>query len=440
MKTNYLLVILLSSALRASVASHATFTLPEALHYGLTHNPAARKAQLEIDIARTQIGQAGALALPQLSLEARYTRLDEVDEVNLGDTTFDLGSPDNYEVSAQVSQLIYSGGQVSAAWRAARIAREYASTTLDAFEANLIYEISRAYYGVLLAYESVQVQQASLDTLQQFEQQARDKKASGAASEFDALTASVRVANAKPEWIAAKNQLDIAKATLANLIYFDGPLVVKGDFETADTAWTLPQLEAKAREQREQLQAARLLAALSREAVASARSEARPEIRLFANQTGGNATQFDLSDDWEWRWTAGVSARWNLWDGNLTRQTVRQREIEKRQQEYQIREIESAVLLEVKQAWLALQQAKEALAASAESVALAERALQIAHTRYDSGLSTYIELTDANLALRTAELTRLQAKHDYAVARARIRFATGIPSPHLAHERPAHNE
>ena len=438
MNTKNITVIFLCCTLHTSAATNTTFTLSEAIQHGLTHSPAARKAQLEIDIARTRIGQAGSLALPQLSLEGRYTRLDEVDEVNVGADTFDLGSADNYEVSAQVSQLIYSGGQINAARRAAHIAREYASTTLDAFEANLIHDISRAFYGVLLADESVQVQQASIDMLEQFKQQALDKKASGAASEFDALTASVRVANAKPELLAAKNQLDIAKATLANLIHHDGDLNVEGTLEIETTDWNLPQLETQALQQREQLRAAELLADLSREDIISARSESRPEVRLFANQTGGNATQFDLSDDWEWRWTAGISARWNLWDGNLTRQTVRQREIETQQQEYQIRETESAVLLEVKQAWLALQQAEEALAASAENVALAERALQIARTRYDSGLSTYIELTDANLALRTAELTRLQAKHDHNIAVAQIRLATGTPSPHIANQQPVH--
>jgi len=84
-----------------------------------------------------------------------------------------------------------------------------------------------------------------------------------------------------------------------------------------------------------------------------------------------------------------------------------------------------AVLLEVRQAYLALEHARELLAASGDSVALAERALAIARTRYETGLSTYIEFTDANLALSTARLVRAQALHDHAVALAQVAFACG---------------
>jgi len=243
----------------------------------------------------------------------------------------------------------------------------------------------------------------------------------------------VRVANAKPAWIAARNQLALARSTLATRIHFKGDIDTQGDLVADDISRELPELQSMAIANRQELMAARFLADLSEEAIAGAKSQARPEIRLFANTIGGNANQFAFSDDWEWRWNAGVTARWNLWDGNLTRQTVRQRKIEYRQQQNAAAELESAVLLEVQQAWLALVQAREALAASSESVSLAERALAIAKVRYDAGLSTYLELTDANVALRTAELARLKAQHDHAIAIAHVYYATGSPSPHLTH-------
>ncbi len=432
MKWTYVLIVAACVSSPLYAQTNATLSLQAALQYGLSNSPAARSAQLEIDIARTVIGQAGSLALPQLSAQANYTRLDELSEIDLGEGAIALGSLDNYEISAQVSQVLYAGGQIGAAWRAARIARAYAAANRDAFEAALIFEISRLFYAVLLAREAVEVQQASLEMLQQFEMQARDRKDGGAASEFDALTAQVRVANAKPALIAAQNELALTQAALANAIHYKGEFEVEGTLDITSVVWQKSELELMALQQRQQLQAARFMTDLARENVVGAKSAGRPEVRLFANTMGGNANPFDFSDDWDWRWSAGVTARWNLWDGNLTRQTIRQREIELRQQQYYVAEQESAILLQVKQAWLALQQAQESLAASGESVALAQRALQIAQTRYDAGLSTYLELTDANLALRTAELSRLQAKHDYAVARAQVRFAVGLPSPYLS--------
>jgi outer membrane protein len=406
------------------------FTLTEAIAHGLANSPAAQNAALELDIAETRIGQAMAIGLPQLTLGANYTRLDQVTEVDLGDGPFALGSTDTYDVSAGVSQLLYSGGQLGAAWRAAKLSREYSNALKIAFESNLIFDIKRDFYAVMLAQEAFIVEDASLQMLQAFERQIRERAASGAASEFDALSAQVRVANAKPGWLAARNQLALARAALATRIHFQGELETRGELTAVDIPWELPELRKIALQNRQELMAARLMANLAKEGIASARSEHRPEIRLFANMNGGNANPFAFSEDWEWRWNAGVSARWNFWDGNLTRQTIRQMEIAYRQQQNAATDLESAVLLEVQQAWLNLTQAREALAASAENVNLAERALVIAKTRYDAGLSTYLELTDANVALRTAELTRIKSHHDHATALAHVYYATGLPSPH----------
>ncbi|MFU8779821.1 MAG: TolC family protein [Kiritimatiellia bacterium] len=435
-----LFVLIASSAYTHSDDSVRPFTLPDAIRHGLTNSPSAENAALELDIAETLIGQAKSLGLPQLSLGANYTRLDEVTEIDLGEGAFELGSLDNYEVSAGVSQLLYSGGQLGAAWRAAKLSREYAAIRKTAFESSLVFNITREFHAAVLAREALLVEEASLQMLQDFEQQIRERERSGSASEFDALSAQVRVANAKPAWIAARNQLALARSALATRINFKGDVNIQGDFDFEDISWELADLQQIARQNRQELMAARLLADLSKEAIASARSQARPEIRLFANSIGGNANQFAFSDEWEWRWNAGVTARWNLWDGDLTRQTVRQRKIEYRQQQNTTTDLEAAVMLEVQQAWLALVQAREARAASAESVNLAERALAIAKVRYDAGLSTYLELTDANVALRTAELTRLKARHDHAVALAQLYYATGIPSPHRpADFTPDHN-
>ena len=65
------------------------------------------------------------------------------------------------------------------------------------------------------------------------------------------------------------------------------------------------------------------------------------------------------------------------------------------------------------------------MAASRETVELAEKSLEIAKVRYDNGLATYLDYTDANLALRTARLTRLQALHDHLNSLARLQQASG---------------
>jgi outer membrane protein TolC len=55
----------------------------------------------------------------------------------------------------------------------------------------------------------------------------------------------------------------------------------------------------------------------------------------------------------------------------------------------------------------------------------AERALEIAQTRFRNGLSTQVELNDAELAATRARTNFAQALYDYNVARARLQAALG---------------
>ncbi|HAS81639.1 MAG TPA: hypothetical protein DCS43_02905, partial [Verrucomicrobia bacterium] len=246
-------------------------------------------------------------------------------------------------------------------------------------------------------------------------------------AEFDLLTAQVRLANEMPRLIEARNQREMARAAFATLLNYPSELAVTGRLDRAmNLDMSLEPLQQAALRQRPEVLRSQIRVGLGREAVANAKSEYYPELRAFFTYNGANAYQFvAYEDEWVWHWNAGLTLHWNLWDGDLTRQTVKQRQFEYQQLEIADVSVQDQVLLEVRQAHLSLAHAREALTASGDSVSLAGRALAIASARYESGLSTYIEFTDANLALRTAQLASLQAQHDLAVAVVRVQHACG---------------
>jgi outer membrane protein TolC len=152
-----------------------------------------------------------------------------------------------------------------------------------------------------------------------------------------------------------------------------------------------------------------------------------PELRAFFDYAGANQTTFGTAqDEWDWNWTAGLTLNWNFWDGNLTRQTVREKKLDVAKLLDDHEAITERVRLEVRQAWLQLQNARQSVEASKDSVTLAEEALRIAKARHAAGLATYLEFTDANVALSTARLTRLQSLRDHAVAIAQVRYACAM--------------
>lgn len=427
MKIVWIGFIMMTLCSRIVQAEGEPLSLEACLRIGLEQSPVAKQARLQEEIAHTQIGQAGSLALPHFRLHAGYTRLDEVQTIDFGDESLPMGTVDMYEAGAGVSQLLYSGGQVGAAWRAAKLARSYAAANRREVESVLKRDIEVHFYGVLLAKDVVDVQQAAVEQWRAHARQVEERQRSGAASEFDVLTASVRLANEKPALIAARNQYELAKAGFARLLHMPvESLTITGSLERVSLPRSLEEMQTLALSERPEIQASQVRLQLAQEAVVSARSAAKPEVRAFFNYQGANTYQFaSLDDEWEWRWNAGVTLNWNFWDGNMTRQTVKQKRLEHQQLQEADEAVREALKLEATQAYLDWVHAHETLEAVGETVTLAERALEIAQSRYETGLSTYLEVTDANLALRSARLARLRARHDVAVAAARADFVCG---------------
>ena len=92
-----------------------------------------------------------------------------------------------------------------------------------------------------------------------------------------------------------------------------------------------------------------------------------------------------------------------------------------------LEDLRNRVRLEVQQACLTLEYARSVLRGSAESVALAERALAIARTRMEQGMSTYLEFTDSNVAFSQARLTLLGALTRCRQAWIDLQYAAGGP-------------
>ncbi|HZD05099.1 MAG TPA: TolC family protein, partial [Longimicrobiales bacterium] len=104
---------------------------------------------------------------------------------------------------------------------------------------------------------------------------------------------------------------------------------------------------------------------------------------------------------------------------------VQQAEADLRSQRYRLQQLEESVRLEVQQAWQSLQSADERIEASRSNVRRAERALEIAQTRFENGLATQVELNDAELAVTRARTNYAQALFSHGVARAELMRAQG---------------
>ncbi|MFO7870525.1 MAG: TolC family protein [Kiritimatiellia bacterium] len=419
-------VCLAEKARGAETSSPAVYTLEDCIEAGLENSARIKTASADRAIADYLVEQARSSALPKVSLSGRYTRQDELQEVSFGEQTTEVGSLNNYSVEAGVNQLLYSGGKVRSALRAARLSRKLASSSKRETELSLVRDIRDGFYGVLLARDSVSVREDSVKQLESLVKQAEAKHKTGAGSEFNVLRAKVELANEKPALIAARAGYETALAAFRRLLGIEEEIALRGELSFVPFEGEYDDLVAEALSNRPALRRSEVAVELRKEDVSAAKAGYMPEVNAFFNYTGTKPYGFVTADDeWEWHWSTGLMLNWSLWDSGLTSGRVGEKQQELVKARTAREDLERAVKLQVKTAYLDMKHAAEAVKAGKGNVRLAEKALEIAATRLETGAGTHLEFTDANVALSTAKLGYLGAVMDHMNAVSRLKAAIG---------------
>lgn len=412
-------VLLLAGAAFAEMPS---YTLEDCVRIGLERAVPVLNAERDRQIAEATMKQARATGLPQIDLLASGTRNDGTSAFG-GDI-----KRNSYGGSVTASQTLYDGGKVFSAVRAANAYRGLTAQSKVLQEAALIRTIHTSFNGILLAQANVAVQEASVKQLADFEKETRQKYEVGASSEFDWLTAQVRLANEKPKLIEARNALAVAKEYFRNLIVLDAEdFNLTGELKYKPFDPDLMSLQSGAVSIRPELLVQEKTVALRREDLKASWSGYKPKVTADAIYTQENPDRYNaISDAWADHWSAGLTARWTLFDGGTRRGEVLTKGLELAKAQANRDNLLRSVSVEVKSAWLDMMAARETITGTEQNVKLAEKALEIAKTRYGSGLSTYLEFTDSNLSLNTARLNYFQSLEKHLNAVVNLKYAAGI--------------
>ncbi|MBE0478471.1 TolC family protein [Candidatus Aerophobetes bacterium] len=407
--------------------SHA-ITLEEALNKALTNNLQILLEKEKLKEAEKAKEEAFAGYFPNLALRGSHTHLGELPSIpnplypHYGPEKIKVGEQDTTSFTLSVTQPVYTGGQLTLANRQANLNYQSAKERLSQTQTEIIFQVKQAFYSVILAEKNLEITEKALHQAEAHLEVVESFYRSGRISRFDFLRARVEVANLKPDLTYAKNNLDLVRERLATLLSVDSALLkVTGELEFELLDLTLNEAMESAYLFRGDLKALKIQREMAKVSVDSARARNLPSVSFVANYeytSGGTG-------GWEDSWNASLVLSFPLFDGGKNRAFVEQRESQVRQIALAISQLQDAIKLEVKKAFLDMQTAKESLFAQEQNIQQAEEALSIAEARYKIGTITQIEVLDAQLALTRAKLGYTKALYDYNIAKASLMKAKG---------------
>jgi outer membrane protein len=348
-----------------------------------------------------------------------------------------FGAANQWNLGLSLQQNVFTGGRVTAQYRAANAGRRSATIGLTAARAQLTLDVTQAYYDAQLADRLVAIAEATLSQADTTLAQTRLGRQVGNAAEFDLLRAQVTRDNQVPVLIQRRSDRDVAYVRLKQLLHLpltdSVALTTSLDDSTAARSGTVSTLLAQApdtaAESRAPVRQAAENVTAQKSAVTVAHAERIPSLSLSSafGRVAYPSGIFPSWSDFRSNWTVGGSLTLPIFTGGNIHGDEQIATAGLQQARAQLQQTRELAELDARNALNKLQAAQAQMNASRGTAQQAARAYQIATVRYREGISTQTELNDAQIQLQQAEANRATAARDLQVARMRLALLRDLP-------------
>lgn len=192
-----------------------TLTLDKALEIALSDNPTIKVAEEEIALKKVANKETWQSLLPEASIGGTWNHTITAAQMNLGGQSFKMGQDDSNTVSGTLNiSLPLFAPSVYKAMSMTKTDIELAVEKSRASKQDLVNQVTKAYYQLMLAQDSYEVLQKSYKLAEDNYNVVNAKYQQGAVSEFDKISAEVQMRSVKPNVISAGNAVTLSKLQL----------------------------------------------------------------------------------------------------------------------------------------------------------------------------------------------------------------------------------
>jgi outer membrane protein TolC len=415
-------------------------TLDKAVSIALQKNYDIRLAELSVLKADEQITEAYAGAWPKINLNGHYTRNLKSPVLFIppntpfnpspNTLTFSIGAKNSYDLGISLSQTLYDP-RLGTAISIAKKYSQYSDLSNESTKDDVIAQVKESFYSVLLSKKLVDVNEQGYKVAQANYENTGALYKQGVASEYDYLRAEVQLANVKPSLIEAKNNLQLAMNALKNLLSLDlnTTIEVEGEFKVEKVSQDLIERSNEIlKEKNPTLQKLSLQKLMLEENVSIEQAAYLPTLSAFGNyawQTQDNT--FDFKNyNWANTITVGLQLSYPIFDGFKRSAKIQQAKIDVENLEVTRNKTEAGLKISLMQSKLKMEEALDRIHAQEKSVQQAQRALEIAQTRYKQGVGTQLEILDTQNSLRQTRINYEKAVYDFLISKTEWEKVLGI--------------
>ena len=390
-------------------------TLDKALEIALSENPTMKVAGQEIQLKKEAKKEAYGGLFPEISLTGSYSRTLKKQTMVMdfgGESqTIQVGSDNSYSGGLNVSLPVFA----PALYKSINLTKsdvELAVEKARSSKLDLVNQVTKAYYQLLLAQDSYEVLLQSYAQAEANYEVVKAKYEQGTVSEYDKIRADVQVRSLKPSVVSARNGVNLARLQLQVLMGMDTDVAIAADGNLKDYEMVMFRRQMESNQlnlnNNSDLKQLDLNADLLKKTLAAS----------------FNYSYTSLNNDFKmshYKWfpysTVGLSLSIPLFKAsNFTK--VKQTKIQMQQLTENRTNVQRQLTMQATSYLDNMAASTEQVVSNKEGIVQAEKGRLIAQKRYEVGKGTILELNDSEVALTQAQLTYNQSIYDYLVAKA----------------------
>jgi outer membrane protein len=398
-------------------------TLEQARQIALKNHPRLGSANLYAQAAEKRVAEARSAYYPVLRGNVTGAGAESGTAVAAGNVTTSALST-RLASGVALDQLVTDFGRTSKLAASARSEAQAQSNDANATRAEILLEVSDAYYAVLGAESVLRSAEADLDNRRLLLRQVQALAQSALRGTLDVTFAQVAVSETELAVSRAQSDLKASQARLSAAMGTDRDQAFQlVDQQLPPNLTSDPKgLVDEALRSRPDLASSRFSRDAARDFQKAERRLRYPSVNLIG--VAGVIPEHDRALHGDYG-AAAVNVSIPVFNGLFA---ARNAEAELRAQaaEKDVQDLSIRITRDVRIAWLTAQDAFRRLDVTSRLVEQANQALRLAKARYDIGLGGIVELNQAQTTQTTAQLEAARAKYEYLSRRAELNYATGV--------------
>jgi outer membrane protein len=406
-------------------ATPATLTLAQAEKIALQQNPHVKIAHL-VALAEGQVRREERAAnLPVLTGNLTAVDTHEGDRITAGG----LNNPVVYQRAAggvTLSQLMTDFGRTHALVSSADFQAKAAASNETASQDDILLAVDEAFYHALASQAILSVAQQTVAARQATADQVRALTEAKLRSDLDLSFANVDLQQAKLLLLTATNDSRESLAALNALLGEENPTLYSLVDDTPTAPAPAPQDAAPllqlAFQSRPDLAALNLQASAAKEFSQAEHDLSRPTISALG-VTGDAPVRADQITT-PWYAAVGVNMSIPIFNGGLISARAKEATLRAQAANQNVRQLRQTIARDVTDTVLEAQSGFQRIDVSRQLLDQANSAFNLAETRYKLGLSSIVELSQAQLAQTQAQIDYANARYAYQQTLAALRFQT----------------